>query len=365
MLKISDITDYLEQHAPPALQEDYDNAGLLTGNRSAEVKGILICLDSTEKVIDEAMQLNCNLIIAHHPVIFKGLKKITGANYVERAVIKAIKNDIAIYAIHTNLDNVINGVNKKIAEKLEITDTKILKPRKSGQSKLISFIPKENVLEVLDAVHEAGAGIIGDYDHCSFRTSGTGRYKPNEKANPHIGQKNIMEEVEEVRIEVIFPNHKSEDIISALKKSHPYEEVAYYIQRTENVDEEVGSGIIGNLKKELSIKEFLTCLKQKLRLAHYRYTPVNLKKIKKVAVCGGSGSFLISTALKMGADAFISADIKYHEYFDGEGKMLIADIGHYESEVYTKELIFELLNKKFSNIALQLSEVNTNPIRYI
>jgi dinuclear metal center YbgI/SA1388 family protein len=337
----------------------------LTGSKSSEVTGILICLDSTEKVIDEAKQLNCNLIIAHHPIIFKGLKKITGANYVEKAIIKAIKNDIAIYAIHTNLDNVLNGVNKKIADKLEITNTKILKPRDSSLSKLISFIPKENVLEVLDAVHEAGAGIIGDYDHCSFRTSGTGRYRPNEKANPHIGQKNIMEEVEEVRIEVIFPDYKTKAIVSALKKAHPYEEVAYFIQRTENVSEEVGSGIIGSLKKELNTKEFLVSLKQKLGLVHYRYTPVNLKKIKKVAVCGGSGSFLISAALKGGADAFITADIKYHEYFDGEGKMLIADIGHYESEVFTKELIFELLNKKFSNIALQLSEVNTNPIRYI
>jgi dinuclear metal center YbgI/SA1388 family protein len=365
MVKISDIAEYLENIAPSYLQEDYDNTGLIIGNNNSEVKGILICLDSTEKVIDEAVKLNCNLIVAHHPIIFRGLTKITGTNYVERSVIKAIKNDVALYAMHTNLDNLNKGVNKKISDKLGISNTRILKPKKSLQSKLISFVPKDNTLEVLDAVHKAGAGIIGDYDHCSFRVAGTGRFKPNERANPFFGKSNEMEEIGEERIEVIFPDYKRNSIISALKKAHPYEEVAYYIHKVENVSEEAGSGLIGDLNREMNIEEFLNCLKKKLNLIHFKYTPVQKKKIKKVAVCGGSGAFLIQSALQAGADAFITADIKYHEYFNGEDKMLLADIGHYESEVFTKELIFELLNKKFSNIALQLSEVNTNPIRYI
>jgi len=365
MAKIRDITGYLEQTAPLPLQEDYDNAGLLTGNENQEIKGILISLDVTEAVIDEAISLGFNLIVSHHPIIFRGLKKLTGSNYVERVIIKAIKNNIALYAIHTNLDNVKNGVNKKIADKLGLTDVKILKAKISGLCKLVSFVPKDNVLEVLDAVHAAGAGVIGNYDHCSFRTPGTGRFKPNKSANPHIGKRNEFEEVNEERIELIYPEHSGHNVIESLKAAHPYEEVAYYIHKLENKSEDVGSGMIGQLENALRVNDFLLTLKKTFNLEHFKYTPSQADKIKKVAVCGGAGSFLIKTAKKAGADAFISADIKYHEYFDADGKILVADIGHYESEAFTKELLFELLKKKFSNIALQLSEVNTNPIRYI
>jgi dinuclear metal center YbgI/SA1388 family protein len=365
MTKISEVVHYLEKIAPPSLQEDYDNAGLIIGINNSEVRGILICLDVTEEVISEALKMKYNMIISHHPIIFRGLKKITGSNYVERAVITAIKNDIALYAIHTNLDNILTGVNKKIADKLDIINARVLQPKRSVLSKLISFIPGNHTLEVLDALHEAGAGIIGDYDHCSFRTTGVGRFRPNEFAHPHLGKKNEMEEVEEERIEVIFPDYLRNKIITALQKVHPYEEVAYYIQKIENVSGEIGSGLIGDLNEAIHTKEFLSYLKQKLNLNHAKYTPFEGTKIKKIAICGGSGAFLIPTAINMGADAFITADIKYHEYFDAEARMLIADVGHYESEVFTKELIYELLNKKFSNIALQLSEVNTNPVRYI
>lgn len=365
MAKINDIIKYLEQIAPPLLQEDYDNTGLLTGSKNQEISGVLISLDTTEAVVDEAVSLGFNFIISHHPIIFRGLKKITGSNYVEKTIIKAIKKDIALYAIHTNLDNVINGVNNKIADKLGLVNVRILKSKTSGLCKLVSFVPKANVLEVLDSVHAAGAGVIGNYDHCSFRTAGTGRFKPNQKANPYTGEKNIMEEVDEERIELIYPLHLQQNVIQALKTAHPYEEVAYYIQKLENKAEHIGSGMIGQLENDLSIKEFLLTVKKTFNLEHIKYTPIQKDKIKKVAVCGGSGSFLIKEAKKAGADAFITADIKYHEYFDAEGEILVADIGHYESEVFTKELILELLKKKFSNIALQLSEVNTNPIRYI
>ena len=365
MARISDFTQYLEQTAPLSLQEDYDNAGLLTGNKNQEVKGVLISLDVTEEVIDEAINLGFNLVISHHPIIFRGLKKITGSNYVERVIIKAIKNDIALYAIHTNLDSIKSGVNKKIADILGLSNVRILNAKSSGLYKLVSFVPKENVLDVLNAMHDAGAGVIGDYENCSFRILGTGRFKPSEAANPHIGERNKIEEVEEERIELIYPEHLSQKVMESLKASHPYEEVAYYIHKLENKDVDTGSGMIGQFENPLNIEEFLLTIKKKFNLEQVKYTPIHKRMIKKVAVCGGSGSFLIKEAKKAGADAFITADIKYHEYFDGEGNILIADIGHYESEVFTKELIFELLKKKFSNIALQLSEVNTNPIKYI
>jgi dinuclear metal center YbgI/SA1388 family protein len=365
MVRIGDLTEHLEQTAPLSLQEEYDNAGLLTGNKKQEIKGVLISLDATEEVMDEAIRLGFNLVISHHPIIFRGLKKITGSNYVERVIIKAIKNDIALYAIHTNLDNIKNGVNKKIADKLGLSDIRILNPKTSGLCKLVTFVPKDNSLDVLNAMHNAGAGVIGDYDNCSFRIKGTGRFKPNENANPHIGERNEIEEVEEERLELIYPEHLGQQVLESLKAAHPYEEVAYYIHKLENRPEEIGSGMIGKLQDPLNMEDFLLLLKRNFNLEQVKYTPIQKRMIQKVAVCGGSGSFLIKTAKKAGADAFISADIKYHEYFDAEGKILIADIGHYESEVFTKELIFELLKKKFSNIALQLSEVNTNPIKYI
>lgn len=364
MAKIKEIIDYLDAIAPPSYQESYDNAGLLTGDAGKELTGILICLDSTEPVIEEAIVKKCNLIIAHHPIIFKGLRKITGSNYVERVIIQAIKRDIAIYAVHTNLDNLATGVNRKIAEKLSLINPHILSPRKDVLCKLITFIPVENTIEVLNAVHKAGAGTIGNYDHCSFRVTGTGRFKPNPLAQPHIGRKNQMEEVVEDRVEMIFPSHLEENIIKSLKEIHPYEEVAYYLHKLENRDENVGSGMIGELDQDYTQKDFLEYLKNKMDLEVIKYTPANLRQIRKVAICGGAGSFLLPAAKASGAHAFITSDFKYHEYFDSEGKILIADIGHYESEVFTKELIYTLLKEKFSNIAPCLSEVNTNPIRY-
>ncbi len=364
MVKIKDILQFVEKIAPLSYQEEYDNAGLLVGNLDQDLFGILICLDSTEEVIDEAIKFKCNLIISHHPIIFKGLKTITGKNYIEKVIIKAIKHDIAIYALHTNLDNINHGVNKKICDQLNLVDPKILMPKTGNQMKLVTFIPRKNTRDVLDAIHAAGAGILGDYNHCSFRVGGTGSFMPGEMAHPHIGKKNKLEEVDEDRIEVIFPRYKTNDILNALKSSHPYEEVAYYLQDLKNEDAEVGAGMIGNLQVELGLEDFLLFLKESMQISLVKYAPSKKLRIKKVAVCGGSGSFLISTALSTGADAFITADLKYHDFFNGEGKILIADIGHYESEVFTKELIYELLNKKFSNIALRLSEVNTNPVRY-
>jgi dinuclear metal center YbgI/SA1388 family protein len=297
-------------------------------------------------------------------VIFKGLKKLNGKNYIEKSVIKAIKNDIAVYAIHTNLDNVTNGVNFKIAEKLNLQNVSILKPKSGTLMKLTVFCPKENTPKLQDAFYAAGAGEIGNYSNCSFKSTGIGSFKPNSVATPVIGQNNKYEEVEENRIEVVFPAYLEGKILDAMRKNHMYEEVAYYLHKIENQNQGVGSGAIGNLPEAMTKSEFLAHLKNSMNLNVIRFADTKAEKIKKVAVCGGVGSFLLADAKRLGADAFVTADYKYHEFFDAENQIMIADIGHFESEVYTKDLIVEIISKKFTNFASYLSEIDTNPIKY-
>jgi len=362
-IRIKDIISWLETIAPVSYQEPYDNAGLIVGDPSEAVKGVLISLDVTEDVVEEALTTSCNLIVAHHPIIFKGLKKLTGSNHVERTVIKAIKANIAIYAIHTNLDSVLQGVNAEISEMMGLKELKVLSPKTELLTKLVTFSPKKATQQVLNALHSAGAGNIGNYSNCSFTLSGTGAFQPNDQARPHIGNSNKLEKVEEDRLELIFPSNLQAAIIEALKTSHPYEEVAYYLTSLLNENQEVGAGMVGTLPQPLSQEDFLKHIKTTFGLQVIKYTPVE-KKIQKVAVCGGAGSFLLGKAKQARADAFVTSDFKYHEFFDGEGKILIADIGHYESEVSTKNLLFRKLNQKFTNIALRLSKANTNPVRY-
>jgi dinuclear metal center YbgI/SA1388 family protein len=364
-ITIKDVTHYLETLAPKSLQESYDNAGLITGNFDAPVTGILVTLDCIESVVEEAIQQKCNLIVAHHPIVFKGLKKLTGSGYVERTIIKAIKNDIAIYAIHTNLDNVITGVNKKICDVIGLVNQQILVPRKDTLGKLVTFVPKDHTEKVQTALHQAGAGQIGDYKNCSFSVAGTGSFLPGEGTDPHIGSRGKQEYVEENRVEVIFPNHLERSIVKALRQSHPYEEVAYYLTSLNNENQEVGAGMTGDLKTPLEPIEFLKGLKTSMNLEIIRHTRLSDKKITKVAVCGGSGSFLLPAAISAGAQVFITSDFKYHEFFDADGRIVIADIGHYESEVFTKALLKEVLIKKFPTFAINFSNSVTNPISYL
>lgn len=368
MQKIKDITSYLESIAPLSYQESYDNSGLIIGNQNIEVKGILISLDCTEEIVEEAIQRGCNFIIAHHPIVFKGLKRFTGNNYIERTVIKAIKNDIAIYAIHTNLDNIIDGVSRKIANKLDLVNPKILSPKAELLHKLVVFVPQKHTDQVKRALYDAGAGNIGNYSNCSFSVSGTGSFKPNQEAKPFVGSAKMEENVNEDRIEVIFPSYLQHKIITALNQSHPYEEVAHYISTLQNYNQEVGSGIVAELEKPMDNKVFLKYLKTKMNLnviRHtIRHTTISNRSVKTIAICGGSGSFLLPKAKLAKADVFITADFKYHEFFDAEDELMICDIGHYESEVFTKDLIYDILIKKFPTFALCLSEVNTNPISY-
>ncbi len=364
-IKIKDVTTFLESWAPRSYQESYDNSGLLTGDSSLEVKGILVSLDCTEEVVAEAIKTGCNLIVAHHPIIFKGLKKLTGSNYIERTIILAIKHDIAIYAIHTNLDNIHTGVNLKIAQMIGLKNLHILVPKTDTLQKLVTFIPKVDAEKVLAAMHNAGAGQIGEYKNCSFKIEGVGSYLPTGSAQPNIGSIDKQEFVNEVRVEVIFPAHQSREIIEAMKSSHPYEEVAYYLTNLSNENQEVGSGMIGELEEPMEPSAFLKGLKSSMNLSVIRHTDLLNRSIKKVAVAGGAGSFLLPKAIQAGADIFITADFKYHEFFDADGKIIIADIGHYESEVFTKDLIVGVLMEKFPSFAINFSKTITNPISYL
>ncbi len=363
-MKIGEILSFLNQWAPPAYQESYDNARLITGNQNDNCSGALISLDCIESVLDEAIQKNCNLVIAHHPIVFSGLKSITGKNYIERTIIKAIKNDIAIFAIHTNLDNMQHGVNAKIAEKIGLTNTSILAPKSDILRKLVTFCPIKEADSVREAMFDAGAGVIGNYDKASFNLEGTGTFRGNESSNPHVGEKGTMHKETECRIEVIYEISKETSILKAMKKSHPYEEVAYDIYVLQNSHQEIGAGMIGSLPEAMESRAFLQHLKDQFNCGLIKHTDLCKPKISKVAVCGGSGSFLLKNAIRAGADIFVTADYKYHQFFDADNQIIIADIGHYESEQFTGELIHAVLREKFPNFASQISEINTNPVNY-
>ncbi|MCL7988397.1 Nif3-like dinuclear metal center hexameric protein [Sphingobacterium sp. lm-10] len=363
-MKIRELTDYLEKIAPLSYQESYDNAGLIVGNPNDEIHRALISLDCTEAVVDEAIAEGCDIIISHHPIVFKGLKRFSGQNYVERTVIKAIKSGIALYAIHTNLDNVLGGVNSKIAEKLQLESISILSPKKKLLKKLAVYVPRTHVEEVREALFTGGAGQVGEYDQCSYNTAGYGTFRPLEASNPTIGTHGTQERVEETKIEVIYPAHVERQVLVAMFSAHPYEEVAYDIITLENAIPQVGSGAIGNLPEAMPAKEFLSFLKESLQLSVIRHTELLDRPISRVAVCGGAGGFLLQDAKRSGADIFITSDYKYHEFFDAEHKIVIADVGHYESEQFTQELLLELIQKKFANFAVLLTETETNPIKY-
>jgi dinuclear metal center YbgI/SA1388 family protein len=363
-MKIAEILEPLEHYAPLAYQENYDNAGLITGDKSWNCTGILVSLDATEAVIDEAIAKKANLIISHHPIVFSGLKKINGKNYVEKAIIKAIKNDIALYAVHTNMDNIYNGVNAKICEVLGLENTKVLQPKQSLLVKLFTYVPKDSLEKVRKALFDAGAGHIGKYDHCSFGWEGTGTFRALPGADPYIGEVGKLSVEPEIKLEVILPAHIKNHVLKALNEAHPYEEVAYDVVYLDNDNEQVGNGMIGELQTEQDETTFLRLIKEEFNLTVIRHTPLTGKKVKKVAVCGGSGSRLIGNAAAAGADFYISSDIKYHEFFDANDRLVVADIGHWESEQFTTDLILEILRGKFPTFAVLKSGVKTNPVNY-
>ena len=363
-MQIAEIISFLESLAHPSLQEHYDNAGLITGNADWECKGIICSLDSTEDVIKEAVEKNCNLVIAHHPIIFGGLKKINGKNYVEKTIIAAIKNEIAIYAIHTNLDNISDGVSGKMAKMLGLQNLSILSTKENTLKKLFVFVPIKSSSEVRNAIFAAGGGQIGNYSECSFNSEGTGTFKAGRGSNPYVGDIGEQHQEKEIRIEVIFSSFLENKIITAMTAALPYEEVAYDIMDLSNSHPGTGAGIIGELAESMNEKSFLEHLKTIFGLKVIRHTALRNKPIKKVALCGGAGSFLISNVLRSSADIYITADIKYHEFFDANGRIVVADIGHYESEQFTIDLLQEILEQKFPTFAVLKTGVMTNPVYY-
>ncbi len=364
-ISIKEVINVLNVLAPPVLQENYDNAGLIVGDSCMKCSGILVCLDSTEEVIVEAIEKGCNLIVAHHPIVFSGLKKITGKNYIERVVIKAIKNDIAIFAIHTNLDNVIAGVNGKMAQILELKNTQVLAPKKDVLSKLITYVPNDHLDKLKIALFNSGAGSIGNYDECSFSTTGLGSFRALEGSNPFVGNKNEQHIEREVKLEVIYPNHLEREVIKALKNIHPYEEVAYDCIALKNTNQNIGAGIIGHLEQSVDLMQFLTKLKGYFNVGSLKYTKPVKEKVQKIAYCGGSGSFLLNDAIQQGADVFVTGDFKYHQFFDADKRIVIVDIGHYESEFLTINLLVDKLKENFTTFAVLLTNVNTNPINFL
>lgn len=364
-MKASEIIAVLNQFAPLVYQENYDNSGLQVGDKNAKINAALLTLDITEEVLQEAIKRDCQMIIAHHPIIFSGLKSLTGKNYVERIVMNAIKHDILLFAAHTNLDNMRQGVNAIICDKLGLKNRSILQPSKDNLCKLYTYAPESAAMAVQEALFAAGAGAIGNYHECSFSQSGTGTFRGNEASNPTIGKAGgERETIAEQKIEVLFQKDKQAQILSALFAAHEYETVAYEIISLENENTEIGAGMIGFLENPMEEKAFLKMLQANMQTACIRHTPLLNKRIQKVALCGGSGSFLLNHALAAGADVFITGDYKYHQFFDAEGRILIADIGHYESEQFTPELMQMIIAKKLPNFATLLSQTKTNPVNY-
>ncbi len=364
MTTINEVIQKLEEWAPISLQESYDNGGLIVGHGAQEVKGVMVTLDCTEQIIDEAISRGCNLVVAHHPIVFSGIKKLNGKNYIERTVIKAIQNKIAIYAIHTALDNVHTGVNKRIGERMGLSNAKILRPKQEQLLKLSVFVPLDHVDAVRQDLFAAGAGKIGYYDECAFGVKGEGSYRPIEGAQPFDGEIGERRTLEEWKLEVVVPNHLKGKVNAAMRQSHPYEEVAHEWIQLENVHQEIGSGMIGNLPSPMDAKVFLKHLKTSMGCSVVKHTPLLKNPIQKIAWCGGSGDFLLEDAIRQGADVFVTADFKYHRYFDHNDQIMICDIGHYETESCVIELLNDWFTEKFTTFAIHKTEIVTNPVNY-
>jgi dinuclear metal center YbgI/SA1388 family protein len=365
MSTISEIIRFIEEKYPPQIQESYDNSGLIVGRAEMQVKGILLTIDVDEDVVEEAIEKKCNFILAHHPIIFHPLKKITGADRIERTIIKAIKNDIAIYGAHTSVDLSIEGINGLIAEKLEIKNLEIIEPKKEILNKIVVFVPKNYAEQVRNAIFEAGAGYIGKYDMCSYNVLGEGTFRALEGTNPFVGEIGKMHTEKEIRIETIFPDFLKNRVLQAMKKTHPYEEIAYDIYKLENKQNKFGAGVIGDLAQATSEIEFLEKIKEQLNVKCLKHSALLNKKIKKIAICSGGCSFLLDKVLSLKADVFIASEFRYDQYIKAKGKIIIVDAGHYETEILIKNLFYNILTKNFTNFAVEFSESFRNPVKIL
>ncbi len=366
-MRCSEIITYFEEWAPKEISWQRDNVGLQVGSFEREVKNILISLDFTDRVLDDAIKKRCNLIITHHPFLFNPLRKIdTSKDRKSILLEKLIKNDITLYSAHTNLDFTKEGVSFQLARKLKLKNISFLVNLKSNQYKIIVFVPADAVDKVAQAIFNAGGGIIGQYSHCSFRTPGVGTFFGSEKTNLAVGKKISFEKIDEVKLEVLVNSWKQHKVISAMIKSHPYEEVAYDVIPVENSNVNYGSGAVGELENPISPGDFLNHVVRNLKIKNFRYTKGKNSKIRRVAVCGGSGSDLIRDAVNQNADAFITADLKYHTFQDYEGKIMLVDAGHYETEIHSldevKRRLTNFLHERNSKVKIFKYSGSTNPI---
>lgn len=394
-MKVREITDYLNSIFLPVYQETYDNAGFLVGDPAREVSGVLATTDVTDAVIDEAIALGANLIVSHHPLIFGGLKRLTPDSATPRMVIRLIENGIGVYAAHTNLDNLQQGVNGILARKLGLEGCRILRPVEGVLRKLVTYVPTADADRVRQALFDAGAGGIGAYDCCSYNSDGFGTFRASEGCHPHCGQIGELHREAETRIEVIYEKRLERKLIRALVEAHPYEEPAYDCIPLDNALPTVGAGMVGRLREPMAAADFFAMVKERLGLPVVRISQMgfgnskfiiekqqgkNQKSatensqladhqpqftISKVALCGGSGAFLIGDAKSCGADVYLTADLKYHDFQSAEGRILLADIGHFESEQFAKEIFYDAISKKFSNFACHISQKDRGYICYI
>ncbi|HNR42292.1 MAG TPA: Nif3-like dinuclear metal center hexameric protein [Bacteroidales bacterium] len=363
-MKLKEICDYLNSEIPLSFQEEYDNSGLQVGIPDMEISSALVTLDVTEDVLEEAAAAGCNLIISHHPLIFYPLKKITHSTYTEKIIFSAIKKNIAIYSAHTNLDSFPEGVSHRMALKLGLKNITVLSPLKNRLLKLVTFVPDVHLPAVRQALFDAGAGVTGKYDQCSFSVGGTGSFRAGDGTNPFVGEKHTLHFESESRLETVFHSHLKNKVVRALLDAHPYEEVAYDIYSLENESADSGSGCLGELDDPLPVEGFIRLLSEVFDAKGIRYSGYD-KKIKRVALCGGSGSHLLGEAIASGADSFVTGDVKYHTFQSAGKEILLVDCGHYETEKFSAEILAELVIKKFPKFAVRFSKINTNPINYL
>ena len=365
MISVKDICSCIEEFAPLSFQESWDNCGLLVGNPEQTVDKVLLTVDVTEAVVAEAVDVQARMIVSHHPLMVSGIRQLTGSTDAQRAIALAIRNEIAIYAAHTNLDSAPGGVSYRMAAKLGLSDLQALSPQEAGLQKLVTFIPVSCFDKVRQAIFDAGAGHTGNYDSCGYSVEGKGTFRALQGAHPFVGQHGTLHTEPEIRFEMVFPSRLNRQVVDALVESHPYEEPAYGIYALQNTDTRVGLGLVGILPNPVSELHFLSRLKEIFSAPVIRHTKLKGKEIQKVALCGGSGSSLLPNAIRSKADVYVAADFKYHQFADAEQDILVADIGHFESEQFAKEIFHEVIIKKFPNFAVHFSKVITNPINYL
>ncbi|MBP5687674.1 MAG: Nif3-like dinuclear metal center hexameric protein [Muribaculaceae bacterium] len=363
-MKVKEITDAIEAVAPLYLQESWDNSGMQVGDQDSEVTGVVLCTDVREEIVDEAIERGANMIISHHPLLFRGLKKIVGRSYQERIVAKAIKNDITIYCAHTNMDSAVGGVNFKMAEKLGMTGVRVLDPQQGTQRKIVVFVPTEAVAMVEKAMCDAGAGRLGNYDNCTYSMNGEGHYRALDGAEPWAGKVGEKHSEPEVRLEVLVHKALCGRVVAAMIKAHPYEEPAFDIIALENGDKYAGLGVIGDVEPQ-DARGFLEKVKNAFEVEAVRYSGNLDRQVRRVAMCGGAGADFIGLAMSQGADVYITGDMKYHEFQGNEERIILADIGHYESEHYTKEIFYDIISKKNPNFAVDFAKSEKNQVKYL